>query len=228
PNLWASSRRFSTAWTYAHITYYGSPNGGGTEGGACGYQNTYSLGYGFMTAALSSSLFQGGSSCGACYQIRCEPIRVTRTVKNWCWSYSRTITVTAINLCPPRSSGGCCNPPLQHFDLPMPAFLSLARREVRSEKRGGIRFTMGGNLWFLTILIHNVGGAGDVRSVRIKSPHSGLISMYRNWGSLWTVRARMSGALFFMITTSHGRVLITRNAVGSGWRFGQTWEGNFP
>lgn len=112
-----------------HMTFYGSPNGQGTQAGACGYQNTYALGYGSMTAALSSPLFQGGAACGACYQIKCKPADLRRSgARNWCWSYAKTITITATNLCPPGSTGGWCdNRP--HFDLPMPAFLSLARRE---------------------------------------------------------------------------------------------------
>ncbi|KAG0583234.1 hypothetical protein KC19_3G120000 [Ceratodon purpureus] len=218
----------------AHITFYGSPNGGGTQAGACGYQNTYKLGYGSMTAALSSPLFRGGSACGACYQIRCAPVRRTRTARNWCYSYARTITITATNLCPPGSTGGWCNPPRAHFDLPMPAFLTLARREggvapvyyrkVRCAKRGGIRFTIGGNPWFLMVLIHNVGGAGDMRSVRVKGQYTNWYPMYRNWGALWTVRTKLSGALSFAVTTSNGRTVVARNVVGKWWKFGQTWE----
>lgn len=218
-----------------HITFYGSPNGGGTQAGACGYQNTYALGYGSMTAALSSTLFQGGAACGACYQLKCKPANLgQRGARNWCWSYARTITVTATNLCPPGSTGGWCNQ-RAHFDLPMPAFLTLARKEggvapvyyrrVNCAKKGGVRFTVGGNPWFLMVLIHNVGGAGDIRTAKIKSPSSGWIPMYRNWGALWTCRTKLSGTLSFMLTTSDGRTLISYGAVRQGWRFGQTWEG---
>lgn len=35
-------------------------------------------------------------------------------------------------------------------------------------KRGGVCFIVGGNLWFLMVLIYNVGGVGDVRVVKIK------------------------------------------------------------
>lgn len=112
----------------AHITFYGAANGAGTQAGACGYQNTYKLGYGSMTAALSTVLYQGGAACGACYQIRCAP-NTRRGGRNWCYNYGRSITVTATNLCPPGSTGGWCNPPSPHFDLPYPAFATLARRE---------------------------------------------------------------------------------------------------
>jgi len=75
------------------------------------------------------------------------------------------------------------------------------------------------------VLIHNVAGAGDIRAVKISAGYGKWYAMYRNWGSLWTVRTKLSGALSFMITTSDGRTIVTRNCVGKGWRFGQTWEG---
>ncbi|XP_024393926.1 expansin-A4 [Physcomitrium patens] len=222
-------------WSEAHITYYGTASGGGTQGGACGYPNTFAMGYGAMTAALSYPLFQGGKACGGCYQLRCKWVTPTRTVHNWCWSYSRTITVTATNSCPPGSHGGWCNW-RPHFDLPMPAFLTLARREggvapvyyrkVRCAKRGGIRFTIGGNPYFLMILIHNVGGAGDLKAVKVRGGNGYWVPMWRNWGALWTCKTRMSGALSFQITTGDGRTLTTYKAVGGYWRFGQTWEGS--
>lgn len=205
--------------------------------GACGYDDVFRQGYGNMTAALSTALFNSGAACGGCYEIQC--------VSDQQWCLPGSITVTATNFCPPankpNNNGGWCNPPLKHFDLNFPAFLKIAKyragivpvqfRRVPCVKSGGIKFEMRGNKDWIAVLVFNVAGAGDVTAVSVKgaaAPPGRWVEMQRSSGEVWAVRwqsALVGQALSFRVTTSDGKTVESDNVAPSNWQFGQTYEG---
>ncbi|THU54132.1 hypothetical protein C4D60_Mb10t21790 [Musa balbisiana] len=223
-----------TPWSMAHATFYGDESASETMGGACGYGNLFSTGYGTNTAALSSVLFKDGFGCGSCYQIRCSGASA-------CYRGSPIITVTATNLCPPNwaqpsDNGGWCNPPRVHFDMSKPAFMKIADwhagivpvmyRRVPCPVRGGIRFLLQGNGYWLLAFVMNVGGGGDVARVWVKGSNTGWISMSQNWGASYQAFSSLGGqSLSFKIMSYTTRnTIIASDVAPSNWNVGLTYE----
>ncbi|KAL9227330.1 hypothetical protein vseg_003028 [Gypsophila vaccaria] len=218
-------------WQHAHATFYGDINGGDTMYGACGYGNLFDQGYGLETTALSTALFNEGVACGSCYEIKC-------TDSKWCKDGVGPIRVTATNFCPPwysEAPDAWCNPPRKHFDLSMPMFLKIAEykagivpvryRKVQCQKKGGVKFELKGNPYWLMVLVYNVGGAGNVVGVDIKGSNGGWTQMQRNWGQNWQTWARLDGqSLSFRVATSNGGKKEFKDVAPKNWQFDQTFE----
>ncbi|KAM7256109.1 hypothetical protein ACFE04_011850 [Oxalis oulophora] len=221
-------------WATAHATFYGDESASATMGGACGYGNLITNGYGTNTAALSTSLFNNGYACGTCYQIKC-------TQSKSCYSYTPYITVTATNLCPPNwsqdsNNGGWCNPPRVHFDLAKPAFMKMAEwhagivpvmyRRVPCQISGGVKFAFQGNSYWLLVYVMNVGGGGDISGMYVKGSKTGWIQMSHNWGASYQAFGSLGGqALSFKITSYTSKeTIIAWNVAPSSWSVGLTYK----
>lgn len=104
--------------------------------------------------------------------------------------------------------------------------MSLITCSVKCLREGGVRFSVNGRHFFFTVLISNVGGAGDVRSVKIKGTESGWLSMGRNWGQVWHINCDMRGQpLSFELSSSDGKTLTSFNVVPKDWEYGKTYTG---
>ncbi|CAN6276705.1 unnamed protein product [Urochloa humidicola] len=220
-------------WRPAKASYYAA-DPEDAIGGACGFGDLGKHGYGMATVGLSTALFERGAACGGCYEVRCvEDLK-------YCLP-GTSIVVTATNFCAPNyglpaDAGGHCNPPNHHFLLPIQAFEKIALwkagvmpiqyRRVKCLREGGVRFSVNGRHFFFTVLISNVGGAGDVRSVKIKGTESGWLSMGRNWGQVWHINCDMRGQpLSFELSSSDGKALTSFNVVPKDWEYGKTYTG---
>ncbi|GFY94482.1 expansin A20 [Actinidia rufa] len=202
-------------WMSATATYSKQTDASIIIEGACGYGDLHRSSYGKYSAGLSSMLFNRGSTCGGCFEVRC----VDHVL--WCLHGSPAVILTATDFCPPNYGlpadyGGWCNFPRAHFELSPAAFAEIAEtradivpiqyRRVKCERIGGMRFTVYGTSSFYQVLITNVGLDGEVVAVKVKGSKTGWIPMGRNWGQNWQCNVNLAGQpLSFEVTTSSGK-----------------------
>lgn len=100
-------------------------------------------------------------------------------------------------------------------------------RRVMCWKKGGIKFEIKGNPYWMLVLVYNVGGVGDVVKVEIRGSAAKKWSpMSRNWGQNWQSWERLQGQrLSFRVTASDGAVVRSDNVAPEDWQFGRTYEG---
>ncbi|KAL6504095.1 hypothetical protein OROGR_026018 [Orobanche gracilis] len=218
----------------AVATWYGSPSGWGSSGGACGFADDVEAPpYNGMIAAGNQFLFKSGKGCGNCYQVRCRG-------NPSCSGIPTTVTVT--DECP-----GSCNSDHVHFDLSGKAFGSLAKsgqadnlrnagiiniqyKSVRCHYSASITFKIdsGSNPNYLAFTIEFVDGDGDVGAVQISSPNSqGWLAMQQSWGATWKVDLRngIKGPFSVKLTTVESKAkIIANNVIPANWAPGQHYH----
>ncbi|CAF2131774.1 expansin-B3-like precursor [Brassica rapa] len=221
------NRHVSNAhWLPAVATWYGSANGDGSDGGACGYGTLVDVKpFHARVGAVNPILFKNGEGCGACYKVRC----LDRSICS-----RRAVTVIVTDECPG------CSKTNTHFDLSGAAFGRLAitgesgplrnrglipviyRRTACKYRRKNIAFHVneGSTDFWLSLLVEFEEGEGDIGSMHIRQAGAReWLEMKHVWGANWCIiGGPLKGPFSVKITTlSAGRTLSATDVVPRNW-----------
>ncbi|MCO5576494.1 hypothetical protein L7F22_030304 [Adiantum nelumboides] len=227
----ASAAYVDSGWQPASATWYGSPAGAGSDGGACGYGSLENTPYGFSISSGSPVLFQGGKGCGTCYQIKC--------VEESSLCSTNPVTVVITDECP-----GCGG---THFDMSGFAFSSMSRdpslkqlllnvgmmnvlyRRVQcAYPRINVAFQVdqgATNYWF-AILIKYIADDGDCSKVEFLqgAPNSRWLQMQQLWGATWFVNGGpLVGPFSIRITSAKGSTIVADKVIPPNWSPGSLY-----
>ncbi|KAL8510994.1 hypothetical protein ACS0TY_017715 [Phlomoides rotata] len=213
-------------WKQATATWYGSPEGDGSNGGACGYGSMVDVKpYRARVGAVGPVLFKGGEGCGACYKVRC----LDRSICS-----RRAVTVIITDECP-----GCPNVH-PHFDLSGAAFgrMAVSGNNGQLRNRGEIpviyrrtsckypgkniayHVNEGSTDFWLSLLVEFESGDGDIGSMHIREANSNQwLEMTHVWGANWVIIAGpLRGPFSVKLTTlSTGKTLSARDVIPRNW-----------
>ncbi|XP_066328183.1 expansin-B11-like [Miscanthus floridulus] len=227
----------SGGWLSAGATYYGAPNGDGSDGGACGYQTAVGQRpFSSMIAAGSPSLFKGGKGCGACYEVKCDSNAA-------CSGQPATVVIT--DECP----GGVCLAEAAHFDMSGTSMGAMAKPGMADRLRAAgilkiqykrvpckyssvniaFRVDQGSNPFYFEVLVEFEDGDGDLSAVDLMEAGCGTWTpMVQNWGALWRYNSNTGKALkapfSLRLTSDSGKVLVANNVIPAGWNPGATYR----
>ncbi|GFQ05063.1 putative expansin-b2 [Phtheirospermum japonicum] len=225
-------------WLSAGATWYGSPNGAGSDGGSCGYGNLVSQApFSSLVTGIGPSLYKSGKECGACYQIKCTKHR----------SCSRKpVRVVITDFCP----GGACVTDVAHFDLSGTAFGAMAIPGQENKLRNAgvlqIRFARvacdysgrtivfrvdpGSNSNYIAMVIEFEEGDGDLRRVDLQQASSEpgeWWEMNQSWGAVWQLNpgSKLNPPFSIRLTSQYsGQTLVAKNVIPTGWKPGATYR----
>ncbi|XP_057530960.1 putative expansin-B2 [Amaranthus tricolor] len=223
-------RLSNSNWSPASATWYGSPNGAGSNGGACGFTDTVEKApYSSMVSAAGNSIYSYGEGCGVCYQVKC-------TESTAC--SGKPVTVTITDQCP-----GC---PSAHFDLSGTAFGAMAKpgqsEQLRDVGKLGIlykrvkckypgvtvevRVDPGSNQNYFASTIEYTDGTG-IESVKLKQRNGGWKNMEKSWGAVWEYNGGTVLQPPFSLQLTEigtGATLTLNNVIPGNWNPGQTYR----
>ncbi|KAI3817903.1 hypothetical protein L1987_11703 [Smallanthus sonchifolius] len=226
----------ATHWSTAAATWYGSPDGAGSDGGSCGYGNAVSQApFSSMVTGIGPSLYNSGKECGACYAIKC-------TKHPSCSRKPARVVIT--DFCP----GGPCASDHAHFDLSGTAFGAMAKpgqaKHLRDAGVLQIRFArvkcdysrtnlvfhvdQGSNPNYFAVVVEFEEGDGDLAGVSLKEANSNKwLKMVQSWGAVWKVdpgRELHPPFSIRLISQYSEQVLVAKNVIPSGWTPGATYR----
>ncbi|TKY63654.1 putative expansin-B2 [Spatholobus suberectus] len=222
-------------WQIAAATWYGPPNGGGSDGGACGYVDSVEKPpFSKMVSAGGPSLFNGGRGCGACYEVKCT--------ENAACS-GRPLRVTITDECP-----GCTLRSV-HFDLSGTAFGSMATpgqaNNLRNAGQINIQFRRvacsfgksiafiidgGANPYYFATEIEYESGDGDLVDIELKQANSNTwLPMQRSWGARWALNLGLPlQAPFSLKLTEDGKnnikSIVADSVIPHDWQPGRVYR----
>ncbi|OWM91019.1 expansin-B3-like [Punica granatum] len=224
----AASAKSNQLWKPATATWYGDPEGDGSDGGACGYGSLVDVKpLRARVGAVSPVLFMNGEGCGACYKVRC----LDRSICS-----RRAVTIIVTDECP----GGYCSGGRVHFDLSGAAFGRMAvsgeggqlrnrgelpvmyRRTPCKYPGKNIAFHVneGSTNYWLSLLVEFEDGDGDVGSMHIREAGSTQwLEMKHLWGANWCIiGGPLQGPFSVKIATlSTSRTLSARDIIPRNW-----------
>ncbi|XP_030502623.2 expansin-B15-like [Cannabis sativa] len=225
--------RVSANWASTGATWYGSPNGAGSSGGACGYGGDVGQPpFSSFISAGGPSLYRSHKGCGVCYEVKC-----TSNVNRACSGNPVNVVIT--DECP-----GCNNQAV-HFDLSGTAFGAMAisgqadqlrnvgvlqiqynRVQCRfGEKSITFKVDLGSNDHYFSSLIEFINGAGELEGVELKQSQGSWVPMQRSWGAVWKLNSSSTLKPPFSIRlTSMGQTIVANNVIPVGWIPGQTYR----
>lgn len=228
-----------STWAPGGASWYGSPNGAGSDGGACGYGRAVGQApFSGFIAAGGPSLYKSGKGCGACYQVKCT---------NNAACSGKPVTVVITDEC----QGGPSVSESVHFDLSGTAFGAMAIFGKKDQLRNAgvlqIQYTrvacnypgtnvafhvdQGSNPHYFAVIVEFKDGDSDLSKVDLHesstlSNSGSWVTMQKSWGADWKLDSGypLQAPFSLRLTSDSGKTLVAKNVIPTGWQPGATYR----